>query len=229
MPIAPTLVFDLDGTLAETAGDLIGTLNFVLGEEGVAPVPLIAARSLLGAGARALIARGFRLSGRELAPAKLEALFAQFLAHYNAHIADESWIFPGVEACLTRCAEAGWRLAVCTNKLEHSADLLLGKLGVADRFAFVCGQDTFGVGKPDPKPLLETIRKVGGDPGRAVMVGDSRTDIETAHAAGTPVIAVDFGYTDVPVAELGPDRVISHFDALFDAAQGLLGATAASP
>jgi phosphoglycolate phosphatase len=229
MPIAPTLVFDLDGTLAETAGDLIGTLNFVLAKEGIAPAPLIAARSLLGAGARALIARGFKLSGRELAPAKLDRLFAAFLAHYSAHIADESWLFPGVEACLTRCDAAGWRLAVCTNKLEHFAHLLLARLGVADRFAFVCGQDTFGVGKPDPRPLLETIRKVGGDPGRAVMVGDSRTDIETARAAGTPVIAVDFGYTDVPVAELGPDRVISHFDALFDAAQGLLGATAASP
>ncbi|HYA74380.1 MAG TPA: HAD-IA family hydrolase [Roseiarcus sp.] len=227
MPIAPTLVFDLDGTLAETAGDLIGALNFVLAGEGIEPVPLAAARSLLGAGGRALIARGFKLSGRELAPARLDALFADFLVHYDAHIADESSLFPGVEACLTRCAEAGWRLAVCTNKLERSSHLLLGKLGVADRFAFVCGQDTFGVAKPDPKPLLETIRKVGGDPKRAAMVGDSRTDIETARAAGTPVVAVDFGYTDVPVAELGPDRVISHFDALFEAAQALLREPAA--
>ncbi|MGD0562903.1 MAG: HAD-IA family hydrolase [Roseiarcus sp.] len=229
MPVAPTLVFDLDGTLAETAGDLIGALNFVLAREGIAPVPRAAARALLGAGGRALIARGFKLSGRELAPARLDALFADFLVHYNAHIADESWLFPGVEACLSRCAEAGWRLAVCTNKLEHSSHLLLGKLGVADRFAFVCGQDTFGVAKPDPKPLLETIRKVGGDPARAAMVGDSRTDIETARAAGTPVVAVDFGYTDVPVAELAPDRVISHFDALFEAAEELLRERATSP
>jgi phosphoglycolate phosphatase len=222
MPIAPTLVFDLDGTLAETAGDLIGALNFVLAREGVEPVPLASARSLLGAGGRALIARGFELSGRDLAPARLDALFADFLAHYTAHIADVSALFPGVEASLTRCAAAGWRLAVCTNKLERSSHLLLGKLGVADRFAFVCGQDTFGVAKPDPKPLLETIRKVGGDPRRAAMVGDSRTDVETARAAGTPIVAVDFGYTDVPVAELKPDRVISHFDALFEAAEGLL-------
>ena len=229
MPVAPTLVFDLDGTLAETAGDLIGALNFVLAGEGIAPVPVAAARTLLGAGGRALIARGFALSGRELAPAKLDALFAEFLARYNAHIADETSLFPGVEACLTRCAEAGWRLAVCTNKMERSSRLLLGKLGVADRFAFVCGQDTFGVAKPDPKPLLETIRKVGGDPARAAMVGDSRTDIETARAAGTPVVAVDFGYTDVPVAELAPDRVISHFDALFEAAEELLRERATSP
>ncbi len=226
MPVAPTLVFDLDGTLAETAGDLIGALNFVLAGEGIAPVPLASARSLLGAGARALIARGFALSGRDLAPATLEALFADFLVYYNAHIADESALFPGVEDCLTRCAEAGWRLAVCTNKLEGLSHLLLGKLGVAERFAFICGQDTFGVAKPDPKPLLETIRKVGGDARRAAMVGDSRTDVETARAAGTPIVAVDFGYTDVPVAELKPDRVISHFDALFEAAEGLFGARA---
>jgi len=229
MPIAPTLVFDLDGTLAETAGDLIGALNFVLAGEGIAPAPVAAARSLLGAGGRALIARGFALSGRELAPAKLDALFAEFLARYNAHIADETSLFPGVEACLTRCAEAGWRLAVCTNKMERSSRLLLGKLGVADRFAFVCGQDTFGLAKPDPRPLLETIRRAGGDPARAAMVGDSRIDVETARAARTPVIVVDFGYSDVPVAELKPDRTISHFDALFEAAQELLRERAASP
>jgi phosphoglycolate phosphatase len=229
MPVAPTLVFDLDGTLAETAGDLIGALNFVLAGEGIAPAPVAAARSLLGAGGRALIARGFALSGRGLAPAKLDALFAEFLARYNAHIADETSLFPGVEACLTRCAEAGWRLAVCTNKMERSSRLLLGKLGVADRFAFVCGQDTFGLAKPDPRPLLETIRRAGGDPARAAMVGDSRIDVETARAARTPVIVVDFGYSDVPVAELGPDRVISHFDALFEAAQELLRERAASP
>lgn len=227
--VDPTLVFDLDGTLAETAGDVIRALNVVLAQEGVAAIPPTSARWLVGAGGRALIARGFASAGRPLDAPKLETLFADFLAYYNAHIADESWLFPGVEDCLSRCAEAGWRLAVCTNKLEHSSHLLLGKLGVADRFAFVCGQDTFGVAKPDPRPLLETIRKVGGDPKRAVMVGDSRTDVATARAAGTPVIAVDFGYTDVPVAELGPDRVISHFDALFAAAEELLGERAASP
>ena len=222
MPVAPTLVFDLDGTLADTAGDLIGALNFVLAGEGIAPVPVAAARTLLGAGGRALIARGFALSGRGLAPRKLEALFVDFLAYYNAHIADETRLYPGVEACLARCAAAGWRLAVCTNKMERSSRLLLGKLGVADRFAFVCGQDTFGVGKPDPRPLLGTIRAVGGELKRAAIVGDSLTDVETARAAGAPVVLVDFGYSDVPVAELKPDRVISHFDALFEAADGLL-------
>jgi phosphoglycolate phosphatase len=217
-----TLVFDLDGTLAETAGDLIGTLNFVLAEEGIEAVPVSAARSLLGAGARALIQRGYARAGRDLSAARLDTLFGQFLKHYNAHIADHSFLFPGVEACLDACAARGWRLAICTNKIEYSSHLLLGKLGVADRFQFVCGQDTFGVAKPDPKPLVETIRKVGGDIRHAIMVGDSVTDIRTARAAGTAVIAVDFGYTDVPVSELGPDRVISHFDELLMAAEALV-------
>lgn len=220
---APVLVFDLDGTLADTAGDLMGTLNFILAREGLDALPLASARSLLGAGARALIARGFAQAGRTLSPEKLQQLFAEFLERYNAHIADNSWLFPGVEAALDRAAQAGYRLAVCTNKLEHSSHLLLRALGLADRFQFVCGQDTFGVAKPDPTPLIETIGRVGGERTRAIMVGDSRTDIDTARAAGIPVIAVDFGYTDVPVAQLHPDRVISHFDELAEAVGAIFG------
>jgi phosphoglycolate phosphatase len=210
----PVLVFDLDGTLADTAGDLMGALNVILAREGLAPLPIGRARHLLGAGARALIARGFAEAGQPLTPERLQRLFDEFLDHYNAHIADNSWLFPGVEAALDRAAEAGYALAVCTNKLERSAHLLLRALGVADRFRFICGQDTFGVAKPDPTPLVETIARVGGLSPQAIMVGDSRTDIDTARAAGVPVIAVDFGYTDVPIAELHPDRVISHFDEL---------------
>ncbi len=219
--MALTVVFDLDGTLAETAPDLIDALNHVLGADGLAPVPLEAARSLVGAGARALIERGYARAGQALTKARLDALFGDFLTFYNAHIADKSTLFPGAAACLDRCRDAGWRLAVCTNKLEYSSNLLLEKLGVRDRFAFVCGQDTFGVAKPDPKPLLETVARAGGRAERAVMVGDSLTDIRTARAAGMPVMAVDFGYTDVPVSELGPDRVISHFDALDAAVRAL--------
>ena len=216
-----TLVFDLDGTLAETAPDLIGALNHVLAGDGIAPVPVEAARGLVGAGARALLERGYARAGQTLAQPRLDVLFADFLAFYNAHIADKSTLFPGVVGCLERCRAEGWRLAVCTNKLEHSSKLLLGELGVLDRFAFVCGQDTFGVAKPDPRPLLETVARAGGVIGRAVMIGDSGTDIRTARAAGLPVVAVDFGYTDIPVAELGPDRVISHFDALDEAVRAL--------
>jgi phosphoglycolate phosphatase len=225
----PVLIFDLDGTLAETAGDLMGTLNVILQREGLAPLPLDQARSLLGAGARALIARGFAQVGQSLSPEKLQQLFEDFLAHYNAHIADNSWLFPGVEAALERCAKAGYTLAVCTNKLEHSSHLLLGALGISGRFKFICGQDTFGVAKPDPTPLIETIARVGGVPSRAIMVGDSRTDIDTARAAGVPVIAVDFGYTDVPIAQLHPDRMISHFDELPAAAAAVSEGWASRP
>jgi phosphoglycolate phosphatase len=213
----PVLLFDLDGTLAETAGDLIGTLNVILTREGLAPLPLASARNLVGAGARALIARGFAQAGRPLAPEQLQQLFGDFLEHYNAHIADHSFLYPGVEAALDRAAAAGCVLAVCTNKLEHSSHLLLRALGVADRFRFVCGQDTYGVAKPDPTPLIETVARVGGTLADAIMIGDSRADIDAARAAGIPAIAVDFGYSDAPVAELAPDRVIAHFDELWDA------------
>jgi phosphoglycolate phosphatase len=217
LSLPPVLVFDLDGTLAETAGDLMGALNVILAREGLAPLPLASARHLLGAGAKALIARGFAQAGQSLAPDELQRLYGDFLDHYNAHIADNSWLFPGVEAALDQATKAGYALAVCTNKLEHSSHLLLRALGVAERFQFICGQDTYGVAKPDPTPLIETIARVGGAIPQAIMVGDSRTDIDTARAAGVPVIAVDFGYTDVPIAQLHPDRIISHFDELWDA------------
>jgi phosphoglycolate phosphatase len=216
-----TLVFDLDGTLAETAPDLIDALNHVLSFDGIDPVPVAAARSLLGAGGRALIQRGYARAGRDLSQEKLDDLFNAFLAFYNEHIADKSTLFPGVRDSLDRCRAEGWRLAVCTNKMEYSSKLLLEKLGALDYFAFVCGQDTFGLPKPDPRPLVETVAAAGGRLERAMMIGDSVTDIKTARAAGLPVIAVDFGYTDVPVAELGPDRVISHFDQLYEAVLSL--------
>ena len=219
---APTIVYDLDGTLADTAEDLVAALNWLLGRDGLAPLKVESAGSLVGAGARALIKRGFAASGKTLDPEAMEALFADFLAHYNAHIADRTRLYPGVDRALAAFARAGWRQAVCTNKIEGSAKLLITKLGIAEHFAFICGQDTFGVGKPDAKPLLKTIAASGGASERAIMVGDSGTDIKTARAARVPVIAVDFGYADVPVKELGPDRVISHFDELMEACDALL-------
>ena len=220
--LAPTIVYDLDGTLAETAEDLVATLNWLLGREGLAPLDVETAGSLLGAGARVLIKRGFAASGKTLDPEATEALFADYLTYYSTHIADRSRLYPGVDKALATFARAGWRQAVCTNKIEGLAKLLITKLGIAERFAFICGQDTFGVGKPDATPLLKTIAASGGAKGRAIMVGDSETDIKTARAAGVPVIAVDFGYTDVPIEELGPDRVISHFDQLMEACDALL-------
>jgi phosphoglycolate phosphatase len=225
----PLLVFDLDGTLADTAGDLVKTLNQILAQEAVPPVPVAQARKWVGAGARTLIERGFAAAGRSLPKPDVDRLFGEFLAYYEAHICDESRLYPGVAAALDRFAADGFVFAVCTNKIEHPAVKLLGALGVGVRFRAICGQDTFrvddrAISKPDPRALLLTIAKAGGDAARSVMVGDSETDIATAKAAGVPVVAVDFGYTDIPVVELGPDRVISHFDALWTAVAELMPA-----
>ena len=221
-----TVVFDLDGTLAETAGDLMGALNHVLSLDGIAPLPVAQARNLLGAGGRALLQRGYVASGRSLDGARLEEAFGFFLAYYEEHIAEHSFLFPGAVAALDRLEARGYGFAICTNKIEKTARLLLETLGVADRFEAICGQDTFAVSKPQAGALLSTIALAKGTPERSAMVGDSVTDILTARAARIPVVAVDFGYTDKPVSELGPDCVISHFDeldaaidALFDPAR----------
>jgi phosphoglycolate phosphatase len=209
-----TIVFDLDGTLIDTAPDLIDTLNIVFAREGLPPVPYETARTLIGGGARAMIVRGLEAEGRTVVPAELERLFRDFLAHYSEHIADRSRPFPGLTDALDTLAATGSRLAVCTNKLEHLSVLLLKQLGLAHRFAVICGQDTFGVQKPDPEVLRRTIAAAGGTLRNAIMIGDSLTDIRTARAADVPVIAVDFGYTNRPVSELGPDRIISRFTDL---------------
>jgi phosphoglycolate phosphatase len=209
-----TIVFDLDGTLIDTAPDLIDTLNFTLAQHGLPTVPYAEARPLIGGGARGMIERALILEGRSAATADVDALYGPFVAHYAEHIADRSRSFPGVEPVLDRLAQAGHRLAVCTNKLEWLSKRLLDALRLSDRFAAICGQDTFGVQKPDPQIFRATVLKAGGDPNRAIMVGDSITDIRTARAANVPVVAVDFGYTDVPVVTLGPDRVISSFGEL---------------
>ena len=223
---APLLIFDLDGTLAETAGDLIAALNHVLDGEGVAPLAVADARFLLGAGGRALIERGLAASGRSVSKERLEILFERFLGYYNQNIAEHTHLYDGVAASLDRFAEAGWHFAVCTNKMEQSAVTLMQALGVAGRFHAICGQDTFAVCKPDPAALLSTIERCGASPATSVMVGDSETDIRTAKAANIPCVAVDFGYTEKHVSHFGPDRVISHFDELWDAVAGLRRAEA---
>ena len=211
---AHTIVFDLDGTLIDTAPDLIDTLNLVFEREGMPPVEYETARNLIGGGARAMIARGIEAEGRVVAPAKLERMFDDFIAHYSAHIADRSQPFPGLADALDDLALRGYRFAVCTNKLEGLSRLLLDKLKLTDRFEAICGQDTFRVQKPDPEILRRTIAAAGGNPQRAIMIGDSDTDIRTARAAGIPVIAVDFGYSEKPVSHYGPDKIISHFAQL---------------
>ena len=206
------VVFDLDGTLVDTAPDLINALNFVLAREGLPPVPLHAARNMIGAGARKLIERGMELEGRAAGPEDITRLTGDFIDYYAAHIADASRPFEGLEGALDDLAAGGYRFAVCTNKLEWLSKRLLDQLGLSSRFAAICGADTFGVSKPDPAILKQTVARAGGKLSRTVMVGDAGPDIGVARRAGIPVIGVEFGYTDVPIEELNPDRVISHFD-----------------
>jgi phosphoglycolate phosphatase len=211
---APTIVFDLDGTLIDTAPDLVDTLNVVFAREGLPPVPYETARNLIAGGARTMIARGIEAEGITVAPARLEQMFVDFIAYYSEHLADRSRPFPGMIDALDTLAAGGCRFAVCTNKLERLSVLLLKKLKLADRFAFICGQDTFGIQKPDPEVLRRTIAAAGGSLPQSIMIGDSATDIRTARAAGMPVIAVDFGYSERPVSEFGPDGIISHYAQL---------------
>jgi phosphoglycolate phosphatase len=222
MTSARIVVFDLDGTLVDTAPDLINALNFVLDREGLPPVPLHSARNLIGAGARRLIERGLELEGRFVGIDDITRLTDDFIDHYAAHIADLSRPFEGLEGALDDLDARGYRFAVCTNKLEWLSKLLLDQLGLSPRFAAICGADTFGVSKPDPAILQQTIARAGGEISSAIMVGDAGPDIGVARRAGVPVIGVEFGYTEVPIADLKPDRLIRHMDELPGAVHSLM-------
>jgi phosphoglycolate phosphatase len=221
-----TVVFDLDGTLVDTAPDLIGALNFILEREGMPPVPLQSARAMIGAGARKLIERGLELDGRVISAEDIARLTSDFIDYYAAHIADASRPFEGLESALDDLQRQGYRFAVCTNKLEWLSKLLLDQLRLSPRFAAICGADTFGVSKPDPAILRQTIAQAGGQMSSAIMVGDAGPDIGVARRAGIPVIGVEFGYTEIPIAELKPDRLISHFRDLPAAVESLMAARA---
>jgi phosphoglycolate phosphatase len=218
---APLLVFDLDGTLADTAGDLIATLNVILAREGLPKIAVLDARPMVGGGARALILRGLAIHGVKRSETRIDEMLADFLVYYEGHLANETVLFPGVARALDRFEAAGFAFAVCTNKVEYSSILLLTALGVAGRFRAICGKDTFAVSKPDGEAVLQTIARAGGDRDRAVMVGDSKIDIDAARNAGVPVVAVNFGYTSEPVDNFKPDRVIGHYDELWGAVAAL--------
>ncbi len=214
MSYARLVVFDLDGTLVDTAPDLVAALNFVLAQEGLAPVPAQSARKMIGAGARALIERGLERDGRVINAEKLGRMTEDFIAYYAENIAVESRPFDGLVTALDVLEARGCRFAVCTNKLEWLSKRLLDRLGLSSRFAAICGADTFGISKPDPAILRQTVARAGGEIRSTVMVGDAGPDIGVARRAGIPVIGVDYGYTDVPVRDLSPDAVISHLSEL---------------
>lgn len=224
MTLPRIIAFDLDGTLVDTAPDLISALNYVLDREGIAPLPLKSARNMIGAGARKLIERGLEVDGHAMSSADIDRLMKDFIAYYADHIADASRPFEGLETALDDLEAQGFRFAVCTNKLEWLSKLLLDKLDLSRRFAAICGADTFGVAKPDPTILRETVARAGGNLASTIMVGDAGPDVGVARRAGIPVIGVEFGYTDVPIAELKPDRLIGHMRELPGAVGSLIGA-----
>lgn len=219
-----TIVFDLDGTLVDSAPDLIGTLNVILGEEGIAALPFEEARPFIGHGARRLIERGFAAQGRPIPAERMPDLFERFIAHYNQHSADLTRPYPGVVASLTTMKAAGARLAVCTNKLTGLSIPILEKLDLARFFDAVIGADSAPAPKPDARHLIHTVEAAGGRIERAVMVGDAATDAGAARAAKAPLILVSFGYTEVPARDLAPDLLIDHFDQLPDGCARLLSA-----
>ena len=219
--LLPTVVFDLDGTLAHTAPDIVATLNAVLSSLGHAPLPHEHAITLIGAGARALLAKGLTSAGVGFDNAELDVLFEQFLTHYEAHIADETQLYPGTLAALDRLTTDGFPIAVCTNKMERHSKLLLDKLGIGHRFGAICGRDSFPYFKPDARHLTMTVAQSGGDHHHAIMVGDSITDIDTARNARLPVIGVGFGYSETPMDRLKPDIQIEHYDHLYEAVVSL--------
>ena len=214
MSLPRIVAFDLDGTLVDTAPDLIAALNHVLDREGLPPLPFQSARNLIGAGARKLIERVLEVEARVVSVAELDRLTRDFVAHYADHIAEASRPFEGLEAALDDLGAQGYRFAVCTNKLEWLSKRLLDELGLSPRFAAICGADTFGVAKPDPVILQQTVARAGGHLGATIMVGDAGPDVGVARRAGIPVIGVEFGYTAVPIAELRPDRLIGHMREL---------------
>jgi phosphoglycolate phosphatase len=224
MALRPTIAFDLDGTLVDTAPDLLDALNLVLDEAGLDAIPPQDMRRLVGGGARVLIERGLSLHGKQLPAGEVDRLFTRFLDHYDAHIADRSAPFPGAEDTLERLAGAGYRLVVVTNKPERYSMKLLSLLGLAPRFSVIAGPDTYGVRKPDPAHLLRAVAAAGGVADAAVMIGDSAVDVATARAARVPVIAVSYGYSDVNPSELGADRLVDRLAKLPSVVAEVFGA-----
>ncbi len=208
------MVFDLDGTLVDTAADLGASLDAALAVQGQPPSDLESARRWIGHGARQMIRNA--LTERKIAfdEAFVETMFRDFLVHYQANISRYSRPFPALLEALDRLAEAGWTFAVCSNKQERLCRQLLDELAMSDRFAAIAGGDTFGVSKPDPGHLLGTIEAAAGSRDLAIMVGDASTDVDAARAASIPVIGVTFGYTPVPMADLAPDILLESFTDL---------------
>jgi phosphoglycolate phosphatase len=213
MPSLPfdIVVFDLDGTLADTAPDLASALNRVLAALGRPPLSLAEVRTMIGSGVRMLLYRALAATG-EVSERAVDEAYPMFMVDYGSRLCEATRAYPGVGAALDALTAAGAALALCTNKPEALARALVEALGWQGRFRAVIGGDTLTARKPDPAPLHAAI--AGAGDGRALLVGDSLIDGETARAAGVPFVAVSFGYSDRPADQLGAAAVIDAFEAL---------------
>ena len=216
----PAIIFDLDGTLADTAPDLLAALNHSVRDHGFPEFTLHEIGHLVGQGSIAMIRRAFALHELPLGDELLSRLHKEFLVHYEANIAVHSKLFPGALDLMDALASDGHKLCVCTNKYESMAKRLLEDLKVSPYFSAVTGGDTFEFRKPDGRHLRETLALA--DAARGIMIGDTITDADAAKNAGIPLILVDFGYSPDPVSSFSPDRVLSHFNQGYEAVKALV-------
>jgi phosphoglycolate phosphatase len=221
-----TIVFDLDGTLVDSAPDLARALNVVLPRMGLAEMDAAAARPLIGHGSRNLIERAARAQGQTPGAAELDAAVELFVAAYARDIAGATRAFPGLEPALDALADAGARLSVCTNKRTSLSVQLLSALGLLGRFGAVIGADVAPRPKPHADHFIAAVEAAGGEVGRSLMVGDTAADVLAARGAGAPVVVVSFGYADTAPALLGADAVLDRFEGLPALASRLLAAAA---
>lgn len=209
-----TILFDLDGTLVDSAPDLLRALNHTIGTIGVAPVALSDIRTMIGHGAKAMIRRALDRANRVQEEAQIDALWTLFIEHYRANIAIDTRAFAGAETALHELAAEGARLAVCTNKTQALSQQVLDALGLSRHFHAVVGADAVPRKKPDGDHILRTLSAAGGDPSHAFMVGDSRTDERAARSAGLPFVFVPFGYEAEPAEAMAADAVVSSYSEL---------------
>ncbi|WP_294623634.1 HAD-IA family hydrolase [uncultured Roseovarius sp.] len=219
-----TVVFDLDGTLADTSGDLIEAANACFRGMGAGDI-LDPARDAGTAfrGGRAMLTLGMERLGRADDRAEVDRQYPVLLEAYEASIDVHTILYPGAMEAVEALKRADYKVAVCTNKPEGLARLLMARMGVLEAFEALIGADTLPVRKPDPEPLREAVRRAGGDLSRSLLVGDTVTDRETSRAAGVPSVLVTFGPDGDGVAALEPEALIGHYDELRDVVRGLIG------
>lgn len=208
------VIFDLDGTLVDSAGDLADAVDRLLAEHGLPPVGVDATRRMVGDGARKLLARAFAHVGHAIAETDFEAAYARFLEIYENELGDTTRLYPGAHACLDSLRARGMPLGLCTNKPAVPTRHLLERLGLTEVFGAVIGGGDTPELKPHPLPLLTVVQRLGARPETALYVGDSRTDLETARAAGIPIALIPSGYGQKPVSHEEGDVALPHFAAL---------------